>query len=85
MCSLSIEEARRTLPVVAWATRRSAGVNQRTAITIVADAAIRWQCRGAVQHYDGWRQAIADGTQLLADQRLKLASFIQRAFGVPAR
>lgn len=60
-------------------------VNQRTAITIVADAAVRWQCRGAVQHYEAWRQAVADDTQLSVDQRQKLAPFIKPAFGLPAR
>jgi hypothetical protein len=59
--------------------------SQQTAITIVADAAVKSQCRGAGQHYDAWRQAVSQGTRLAADRSLKLAPFIQPAFGLPTR
>lgn len=46
---------------------------------------MRWQCRGAAQHYDAWRQAVANGTQLAADQSQKFAPFVRPAFGLPGR
>ena len=59
--------------------------SRRTAVRIVADAAVRWQCRGAVHHYDAWRQALARSTQLSADESRKVAPFIKPAFGLPTR
>jgi hypothetical protein len=58
--------------------------NRQTAVAIVADAAVRWQCRGAVQHYDAWRAAVAQGTQLPAEAERKLVPFIKPAFGLPS-
>lgn len=63
----------------------SPALNQRTAVAIVVDAAVKWQCRGASQHYNAWRQAVAQRTQLSTDQSRKLAPFIRPAFGLPAR
>jgi hypothetical protein len=60
-------------------------VNQRSAVAIVADAAVKWQCRGAPQHYNAWRQAVAQGVPLSPDQSRKLAPFIKPALGLPAR
>lgn len=60
-------------------------VNRRTAVAIVADAAVRWQCRGASHHYTAWAQAVAQGTQLSTDQSRKLSSFIKPAFGLRAQ
>ena len=57
--------------------------SRQTAVAIVADTAVKWQCRGAVQHYDAWRQAIITGTQLTPDARRKLVPFIRPAFGFP--
>ena len=59
--------------------------SRQAAVEIVADAAVRWQCRGALQHYDAWSQAVEHGTQLPPDQSRKLAPFIRPAFGLPAR
>lgn len=59
--------------------------SRRAAVAIVADAAVRWQCRGAVQRYDAWRQAVEDGTRLSEDQSRKLVPFIRPAFGLPTR
>ena len=44
------------------------GACRQTAVAIVADAAVKWQCRGASQHYHGWKQAVAQGTHLPADR-----------------
>jgi hypothetical protein len=57
--------------------------NRQIAVAIVADAAVKWQCRGAVQHYDAWRGAVAQDSQLSADAKRKLAPFIRPAFGLP--
>lgn len=57
--------------------------NRQTAVAIVADTAVKWQCRGAVQHYDAWRDAVAQGTQLAPDARRKLIPFIKPACGLP--
>jgi hypothetical protein len=57
--------------------------NQQIAVAIVADAAVKWQCRGAIQHYDAWRSAVARGTQLSADAKRKIVPFIKPAFGLP--
>jgi hypothetical protein len=59
--------------------------NQQTAVAIVADAAVRWQCRGAGQHYTAWNQAVAEGSQLSADESRRLAPFIKPAFGLPGK
>lgn len=58
--------------------------NRQAAIAIVANAAVKWQCRGAVQHYDTWRHAVVQGTQLRADEKRKLIPFIRPVFGLPA-
>jgi hypothetical protein len=50
---------------------------------IVADAAVQWQCRGAVQHYVAWRHAVAHDTELSADGRRKFLPFIKPTFGLP--
>ena len=50
-------------------------VNQRIAVAILADAAVKWQCRGASQHYNAWRQAVAEGTQLSTDRSRKFAAW----------
>ena len=52
---------------------------------MVADAAVRWQCRGAVQRYNAWQQAIAQSAKLSPDESLKFAPFVKPAFGLPAR
>jgi hypothetical protein len=58
---------------------------RQTAVAIVADAAVKWQCRGASQQYHGWKQAVAQGTHLPADQSRKLAPFIKPAFGLATK
>lgn len=60
-------------------------VSQRQAVAIVADAAVAWQCRGAVHHYSAWQQAVTEGVQLSAERSRKLAPFLKPAFGLPAR
>ena len=50
----------------------------------MANAAVNWQCRGAVQHYDAWRHAVAQDSQLRADEKRKLIPFIRPIFGLPA-
>jgi hypothetical protein len=57
--------------------------NRQTAVEIVADTAVKWQCRGAVQHYDAWRSAVAQGARLGADARRRLVPFIRPVFGLP--
>lgn len=61
------------------------GANQQAAVAIVADAAVKWQCRGAQKHYDDWREAIARGETLAPDRSRRLAPFLKPAFGLPAR
>jgi hypothetical protein len=58
--------------------------NRQIAVAIVADDAVKWQCRGAIQHYDAWRAAVAQGIQLSADAKRKLVPFIKPAFGLPS-
>jgi hypothetical protein len=60
-----------------------ADASRQTAVAIVADTAVKWQCRGAIQHYDAWREAIIAGTPLTVDARRKLVPFIRPAFGLP--
>lgn len=60
-----------------------ADANRQTAVAIVADTAVKWQCRGAVQHYDAWHGAVAQATQLPPDAERKLVPFIKPAFGLP--
>jgi hypothetical protein len=57
--------------------------NRQAATAIVADAAVQWQCRGAVHHYAAWRRAVTQGTQLSTDERRRLVPFIRPAFGLP--
>jgi len=52
-------------------------------VAIVAASAVEWQCRGAVQHYEAWCDAVAQSTQLAPDARRKLVPFIKPAFGLP--
>jgi hypothetical protein len=49
----------------------------------VADTAVKWQCRGAGQHYTSWSQVVAQNSQLSADESRRLAPFIKPAFGLP--
>jgi hypothetical protein len=60
-----------------------ADASRQIAVAIVADTAVRWQCRGAVQHYDAWREAITTGTQLTPDASRRLVPFIRPTFGLP--
>jgi hypothetical protein len=57
--------------------------NRLAAVAIVADAVMRWQCRGAVQQYNVWTEALTTGTRLAPDARRKLVPFIKPAFGLP--
>lgn len=57
--------------------------NRQTAVAIVAETALRWQCRGAIQHYEAWRDAVRLSTQLGRDARRKLVPFVRPAFGLP--
>jgi hypothetical protein len=57
--------------------------NQQTAVAFVADAAVKWQCRGAGQHYGSWSKAVAQNSQLSATESRRLAPFIKPAFGLP--
>jgi hypothetical protein len=56
---------------------------RQIAVAIVAETAVKWQCRGAVQHYEAWRDAVAQRMQLGPDARRKLIPFIKPAFGLP--
>jgi hypothetical protein len=58
--------------------------SRQTAVVIVADAAVKWQCRGAVHHYNAWQHAIAENSRLPPDESRKIAPFIRPAFGLPA-
>jgi hypothetical protein len=60
-----------------------AAANRLTAVAIVADTAVKWQCRGATHHYDAWRDAVAQGTELPPDRKRKVIPFIKPAFGLP--
>ena len=60
-----------------------AAANLQSAVAIVADTAVKWQCRGAVQHYNAWRDAVAQGRQLAPRASRKLVPFIKPAFGLP--
>lgn len=61
----------------------SSATNRQTAVVIVADAAVKWQCRGAVHHYTSWSHAITENTRLSADESRRLAPFMKPAFGLP--
>jgi hypothetical protein len=50
---------------------------------MVADTAVKWQCRGAVQHYEAWCGAVAQRTPVAPEARRKLVPFVKPAFGLP--
>jgi hypothetical protein len=69
-----------------WLRGRLATPSSQTrqvAANIVADTAMRWQCRGAAQHYAAWAAAVELGATLPADARRKVAPFVRPAFGLP--
>jgi hypothetical protein len=59
--------------------------NGAAAVRIVADVAMRWQCRGAIPRYQDWRAAIDAGAKLGAAERARVEPFIRPAFGLPGR
>ena len=53
------------------------------AACVLADAAIRWRCRGAGAIYARWRDAVCGTSTLSADERRSVAPFVRSVFGLP--
>ena len=53
------------------------------AACILADAAMRWRCRGAKPIYERWRDAVCSGSTLSTDERRSVAPFVKSVFGLP--
>ncbi len=51
----------------------------------VAEAAMRWRCRGADEIFNLWLGAIESGGTLDTAERRRVAPFVQTAFGLPER
>ena len=49
----------------------------------LADAAMRWRCRGARPVYERWRDAVWSGGNLSAGDRRTVTPFIGSVFGLP--
>ena len=50
----------------------------------IADAAMRWRCRGAVGNYRLWRDAVNGGSRLYGADLRKVLPFVTTAFGTAA-
>lgn len=55
------------------------------AAAFVAEAAMRWRCRGAAEIFDLWLGAVESSGTLGTAERRRVAPFVQTAFGLPER
>ena len=53
------------------------------AACVLADAAMRWRCRGAKTTYERWRDAVCSKSTLSADERRSVVPFVTSIFGLP--
>jgi len=56
-----------------------------SAVAIVADALIHYQCRGAAALYELWREAVENERSMAANDSRRLVPFIQPVLGLPAK
>jgi hypothetical protein len=55
------------------------------AACLVADAAVRWRCKGADSIYTLWRDAIGAGVSLVGAELEMVSPFLDHAFGLPSK
>ena len=53
------------------------------AACVLADAAMRWRCRGVRTTYERWRDAVCSRSTLSADERRGVVPFVTSVFGLP--
>jgi hypothetical protein len=53
------------------------------AACLVADGTMRWRCRGSINTYTAWRDAINSGVSLDAKTRQRVIPFVKTLFGEP--